>query len=261
MLTSLQNPLVKHIRKLHRPQGRRQAHQCLLEGTHLVEVACQVNYPLITVCCTPHWQSTHAPLFTLLHQTGVRLEQVSPEVLSAMVTTVHPDGVVAIAHQRHPAALPIPFPQWGLALETIQDPGNMGTLIRTAVATGVGAMWVSQDSVDIHHPKVLRASAGEWFRLPMEVCRDLSVQVQSCRRAGIQVIATIPTAPFTYWQVDFNQPTLILLGNEGEGLSSPLLDLADVRVSIPLQGGVESLNVSIAAALLLYEARRQCLPC
>ncbi|MFM7615007.1 MAG: RNA methyltransferase, partial [Synechococcales cyanobacterium] len=65
MLTSLQNPLVKHIRKLHRPQGRRQAHQCLLEGTHLVEVACQVNYPLITVCCTPHWQSTHAPLFTL----------------------------------------------------------------------------------------------------------------------------------------------------------------------------------------------------
>ncbi len=257
MLTSLQNPLVKQIRKLHRPQGRREQGLCLLEGTHLVQEACQSNYPLATVCCTPDWQADYPSLYDQLQSCADRLELVSPAVLGAIATTVQPDGVVATAARHQQLAISTPYPSLGLAVETLQDPGNLGTLIRTAVATGVGAMWVSGDSVDLDHPKVLRASAGQWFRLPMAVSDDLLTQVHHCQQAGLQIVATLPTATLTYWQVDFRQPTLILLGNEGAGLSGELTDLADVQVRIPLQGGVESLNVGIAAALLLYEVQRQ----
>ncbi len=257
MLTSLQNPLVKQLRKLHRPQGRREQGLCLLEGTHLIQEACQADYPLATVCCTPEWQTAHPLLYDQVQHCADRLELVSAAVLGAIATTVQPDGIVATAPRYHQPAIPTPYPSLGLAVETLQDPGNLGTLIRTAVATGVGAMWVSGDSVDLDHPKVLRASTGQWFRLPMVVSADLLAQVRDCRESGLHVVATLPTASLTYWQVDLRQPTLILLGNEGAGLSPQLTDLADVQVRIPLQGGVESLNVGIAAALLLYEVQRQ----
>ena len=144
-----------------------------------------------------------------------------------------------------------------LALETIQDPGNLGTMIRTAAAAGAAGLWVSSDSVDLDHPKVLRASAGQWFRLPMAVSSDLKALAKDCQKQGMQVVATVPNANLTYWEFDLRQPSLILLGNEGAGLSADLVALADRQVKIPLSPGVESLNVAITAALILYEAQRQ----
>ncbi|HEY9654911.1 MAG TPA: RNA methyltransferase, partial [Crinalium sp.] len=144
-----------------------------------------------------------------------------------------------------------------LVLETIQDPGNLGTMIRTAAATGAEGLLLSADSVDFDHPKVLRSSAGQWFKLPMGMNADLQSALRHYQQQGMQIIAAVPTAPLTYWQVDLRQPTLILLGNEGAGLSPALTALADKKVTIPLNPGVESLNVAIAAALILYEAKRQ----
>jgi TrmH family RNA methyltransferase len=111
--------------------------------------------------------------------------------------------------------------------------------------------------VDLDNPKVLRASAGQWFRLNMAVSADLKATVQQSQQAGMQVVATLPHADLTYWQVDWCKPSLILLGNEGAGLSADLAALADIQVKIPLNPGVESLNVGITAALMLYEAQRQ----
>lgn len=147
--------------------------------------------------------------------------------------------------------------QLGVALETLQDPGNLGTVIRTAAAVGADRLWLSDDSVDLDNPKVLRASAGQWFRLPMTVSGSLPTDLKALQAQGMQIVATLPTAQLTYWQVDFTQPTIVLLGNEGAGLSAALVEIADVAVKIPLAAGVESLNVGIAAALILYEARRQ----
>jgi RNA methyltransferase, TrmH family len=175
-------------------------------------------------------------------------------VLSAIATTLHPDGVVATARPL-PAILP-PFPSLGIALQTLQDPGNLGTIIRTAAGAGADGLWLSDDSVDLENPKVLRASAGQWFRLPMAVV-DLQAEIRQFQRQGVQVVATLPTAELTYWEADLTRPTLILLGNEGAGLSPELAGMADVGIKIPLAAGVESLNVAIAAALILYEARRQ----
>ena len=151
----------------------------------------------------------------------------------------------------------MPFTGLVLALETVQDPGNLGTIIRTAAAAGASGLWLSEDSVDLDNPKVLRASAGQWFRLKMAVSEDLKATVQQSQQAGMQVVATLPSATLTYWEVDWRKPSLILLGNEGAGLSADLAAMADQQVKIPLSPGVESLNVAIAAALMLYEAQRQ----
>ncbi|MFN6461755.1 MAG: TrmH family RNA methyltransferase [Nostoc sp. DedVER02] len=255
MLTSLQNSLVKQIRKLHSTKERHKQQLFLLEGTHLLEEACAVNYPLETVCCTPDWQAAHSSLWEEACSKSDRTEIVSEEVLNAIATTVQPDGVVATAKRRDSHQLP--FNGLVLALETVQDPGNLGTMIRTAAAVGASGLWVSGDSVDLDSPKVLRASAGQWFRLATSVTEDLKATVQQSQQAGMQVVATLPSATLTYWDVDWHKPSLILLGNEGAGLSADLAAIADKQVRIPLSPGVESLNVAIAAALMLYEARRQ----
>ena len=255
MLTSSQNPLVKQMRKLHRAKERREQQLFLLEGTHLVEAACLADRALVTVCLTPDWQLRYPELCQQIQQRAQRLEVVTPEVLRAIATTVEPDGIIATV-ERSSTTAPA-FHQLGLLLETIQDPGNLGTIIRTAAATGADGLLLSADSVDLDHPKVLRASAGQWFRLPMATSPDLPAEISHYRQQGFQIVATLPTADRNYWDVDFSQPTLLLLGNEGGGLSPDLTALADHSVQIPLVAGVESLNVAIAAALLLYEAKRQ----
>ncbi|MEN9520016.1 MAG: hypothetical protein RLZZ381_2604 [Cyanobacteriota bacterium] len=256
ILTSTQNPLVKQVRKLHRSKEREKQNLLLIEGTNLVEAACHADYKLDIIFYTERWQQNHQPLCQIIAEQGVRVEFVSPEILKAIATTVNPDGVVAIA--RRPIVEPIPaLKTVGLALERLQDPGNLGTIIRTAAATGADGLWLSADSVDFYSPKVLRASVGQWFRLPVVTNQNLSQLVQQQEQQGVQIIATTSKATKTYWEVDFTRPSLILLGNEGAGLSSESIDLADVQIKIPLANQVESLNVAVASALLLYEAQRQ----
>ena len=257
MLTSLQNPLVKQLRKLHRAKERRDQGLFLLEGTHLLEEACATEYPLSVVCYTPGWRDRHPQLWEQISQRAQRFEAVSDAVLEAIATTVSPDGVVAAALYRAVPPGLSHMPSLSLALETLQDPGNLGTIIRTAAAANVEGIWLSADSVDPEHPKVLRATAGQWFRLPLVVSNDLGEELRQCKANGVQIVATLPTAPQTYWQADLRKPTVIALGNEGAGLSAELTALSDVQVRIPLAEGVESLNVAVATALILYEALRQ----
>ena len=256
-ISSRQNPLVKKIRKLHGAKGRHQQNQCLLEGTHLVEVAAEVHYPLLIVCATPEWIHHYPKLWQHLNELANKCQIVSPGVMEAIATTVNPDGIVATAPRPH--SDPQKMPQTGivLGLETIQDPGNLGTIIRTAAAANAAGLWLSADSVDLDRPKVLRSSAGQWFRLPMAVSPDLITQVKQYQNQGWQIVATDADASLTYWELDYCQPTLILLGNEGSGLSPQLSRIADKKVRIPVNRGVESLNVAIAAALILYESQRQ----
>ncbi|NMF82891.1 RNA methyltransferase [Nodosilinea sp. P-1105] len=256
MLTSLQNPLVKAIRRLHQGKFRRAQGQLLLEGTHLVQEALAVGYPLQTACYTEAWAQRYPALMATLVGQVQRAELVSEGVLQAIATTQHPDGVVVVAPRR-PNTVDVPIAGVGLAIATLQDPGNLGTIIRTAVAAEAGGLWLSADSVAPDHPKVLRASAGQWFRLPLVVTEDLPPLVTGWRQQGVQLVATNPRASLNYWAIDFNQPTIILLGNEGAGLPAPLQQAATVEVSIPMHPAVESLNAAISAALLLYEAKRQ----
>jgi RNA methyltransferase, TrmH family len=256
MITSLQNPLVKQMRKLQSSKGRREQNLFLLEGTHLLETACESDCFLITVCCTEQWRSRYGKLWEKVQARAQRVEFVSNEVIAAIATTVHPDGVVATA-VRMGDRVDLARLDLGLVIERLQDPGNLGTIVRTSVAAGANGLWLSDDSVEIDNPKVLRSSAGAWFRLPIAVSSNLTQVVSNYRDRGVQIVATLPKTETLYWEIDFAQPTLILLGNEGAGLSEELVSLSTCQVKIPLGGEVESLNVAIAAALLLYEARRQ----
>ncbi len=257
ILTSIQNTLVKQARKLHRAKERQKQNLLLLEGTNLIETACQVDYKLDIIFYTDRWSENHPSLCSKIANKGFKLQLVSPEVLSAIATTVNPDGVVAIAPRRTQQEPVISQTKLGIALERLQDPGNLGTIIRSAVATGVDSLWLGSDSVDIHNPKVLRASVGEWFRIPIATQQNLAEIVAQHQQNGVQVIATASKTEKNYWDVDFTRPSLILLGNEGAGLSDELIALADEQVKIPLMNEVESLNVAVATSLLLYEVQRQ----
>ena len=256
-LTSIKNPLIKQVRKLHRPKERAKQNLLLIEGTNLIEAACQADYKLDIIFYTDLWRDNHQSLCRTIESKNFKIQPVSSDVLKAIATTVNPDGVVAIA-PRPPVTQPdIAIKGLGIALERLQDPGNLGTIIRTAAATGIDGLWLSGDSVDFYGPKVLRASAGQWFNLPVVTQQNLQELAKYQQQQGVQIIATSSKANQTYWEIDFSRPSLILLGNEGAGLSTELIAIAEQQVTIPLANGVESLNVSVAAALLLYEAKRQ----
>ncbi len=252
IITSTKNPFAKQFRKLHQTKERRRQGLCLLEGTHLMQEACTVDYALLHVAITPVWCRTHSHLLGQLQRLASDVRLVSPEVLASMCTTVSPDGVVAIAQRVVPTVPATPV-SLGVALERLQDPGNLGAIIRTAAAVGCDRIWLTADSVDIDHPKVLRATAGQWFRLPMQTIAS----VEALALPDVQLVATTPMATLDYWDLDLRQPTVFLMGNEGAGLSQQALDLATHRVRIPLAADVESLNVATATAVLLYEAQRQ----
>jgi TrmH family RNA methyltransferase len=261
LLTSVRNPLVKEARKLQQAKGRRSHQQFLIEGTHLVQEALAVGYPLVTLCATPAWQQRHPQLWDQAIAVIPRTETVSLAVVAAMATTVNPDGVIAIAAYPQTAfgadIAPPALPQLGIAVETLQDPGNLGSLLRTATAAHCDGIWLTPDSVDPVHPKVLRASAGQWFRLPQVLCADLASQLSQWQQAGCQILATGSQGAMPYWQVDLCQPTVIVLGNEGAGLSPAVQAAATDTIAIPMAPGVESLNVGVAAAVILFEAQRQ----
>lgn len=257
ILTSTQNPAIKQVRKLHRSKERKRQNLLLLEGNNSVASALANRFPLVTVFCTAKWQERHPLLWQSFTDRDLRVQLVSSEVLKSIATTVNPDGVVATARRAISQTPSADSVKLGLAVETLQDPGNLGTIIRTAVATEVDRLWLSEDSVDLDNPKVLRASVGEWFRLPMAVPPNLQDAIANQKQQGVQIVATVPQSKQTYWDLDLTLPTLLLIGNEGAGLSSELISLANKQISIPLANEVESLNAAIATGLILYEAKRQ----
>ncbi|MEL6928841.1 MAG: RNA methyltransferase [Cyanobacteria bacterium J06600_6] len=257
ILTSIKNPLIKQVRKLHRSKERQKQNLLLIEGTNLIEAACLADYKLDIIFYTERWQKQHEPICSTIVEREIRTEIVSQEVLNAIATTVNPDGVVAIAPRTSASQSEPKLQRLGIAIERLQDPGNLGTIIRTAAATEVDGIWLSENSVDYYSPKVLRSSVGEWFKVPVGTHQSLPELIQQQQQQGVQVIATTSQASQTYWEMDFTRPSLILLGNEGAGLSSELIAAADIQIKIPLSNEVESLNVAIASALLLYEAKRQ----
>ena len=271
LITSRRNPLVKRLRELHAAKGRRELGLVLLEGTHLVQEMIRLqlvasDLGVSELLATEAWLGSHTDLVAALSP-AVTIHPVGQEVLEAVATTAHPDGVVLTLAM---AALKAPpdGQEFVLVLDGLQDPGNLGTLMRTALAAGVDGLWLAEGA-DPLQPKVLRASAGAALALPMERM-DRSALVQRLLTAaarGLQLVAAVPPLavldgdqPVPYWQLDWTKPTALLLGQEGAGLAPELQALASHRVTIPHSAAVESLNVAVSAAPLLLERLRQQAP-
>ena len=188
------------------------------------------------------------------------VETVSDEIFRNLSDTQSPQGVMAVVSQQH-YRLEDLFGQHTepllLILENLQDPGNLGTIIRTAEGAGVTGILMSRGTADLYNPKVTRSTMGSIFRVPFLYTDDLPGMIGKVKQAGVTVCAAHLQGRHTYDGEDYTRGTAFLIGNESRGLSDGISALADVRVRIPMSGKVESLNAAVAAAILMYEAGRQ----
>ena len=253
-IASRQNPVVKRFRELARAPGS--DGRVLLDGEHLVEEALASSIPLEVVA----FGDRHATeLAAKIASAGIKAIRVSDQVLTAISPVRGPSGVVAIARCVR-ATLDETFdrsPQLVLLLDGIQDAGNVGAIVRAAEACGATGIITGHETADPFGWKALRGAMGSTFRMAVAVKQPMASAVQRARDRGLRLIATTPRWGTPLPDCDLRRPAAILLGGEGPGLSTDLLAAADERVSIPMRQPVESLNVAIAAALILYEASIQ----
>lgn len=256
MIVSPANSHVKHIRSLAADRRtRRRERLFMLEGVRLIADALAYGADLALALYAPEQLAGTAEGRALLAQ----LEQhaaalpASPQVVAAAADTQHPQGVVALA--RWPQVEP-GKPGLILVVEGAQDPGNLGTLLRSAEAVGLAQVLCATGTVDLYAPKVVRGAMGAHFRLAME--QDLDWQAIGERLAGVDhVYGADARATMPYYAADWRQPAALVLGSEAHGLSDTAYGYITQPIGIPMRGGAESLNVAIAGSVILFEALRQ----
>ena len=255
MLTSRQHPLVKEFRRI----ARGDAALSVLDGWHLLREAADSGVDVKTVGVVRGDAAHNARTLSALRARGAEIVEVSPSVMEAMSPVRSPSGVVALVMRRDACIEELLQSRPALLLLAVdmQDPGNVGALVRAAEAGGATGVFATGTSADPWGWKALRASMGSTLRLPVSRAKDTTAVIEEVRRTGVRVLAAVPRGGTLMHDVTMTSDIALLVGGEGPGLPPMLVDGADERVSIPMRAAVESLNVAVAAALLVYEARRQ----
>ena len=252
-ITSRQNPIVRRFREIARTPGD----ELLLDGPHLLAEALLAHLPVEVVAVDSSTTNGEiAALSRRAAEAGARVLDVSASVLEAMSPVRSPTGIAAIARRRESTLDHVlgNAPQMVLMLEHVQDPGNVGAIIRAADACGATGVVVGAGSADPYGWKALRGSMGSAFRLPVASRQNLADAIEQARRLGLQILAAVPRDGTSLPSSDLRRPVAIVLGGEGAGVSDDLLELMDGRLTIPMRPTVDSLNVATAAALIAYEA-------
>jgi TrmH family RNA methyltransferase len=253
LITSSSNERIKHARRVREGRDR---DLIFIEGERLVG-ECVSSGLKLHACFTA--ESPSPSQLALLERISCPVFQLSESVLESLSDTTSTQGIIVIAERPWPAldslfATPAPLI---LGLDRIQDPGNLGTLVRTAESAGASGLFSFAGSADAFSPKTLRSSMGSAFRLP--ILPDVSGlgTIETCRARGLKTVVATGEADLLHYDYDWRQPTLLILGNEGRGASPEIMSACDARVRIPLHAPVESLNVAAAGAAILFEAVRQ----
>jgi TrmH family RNA methyltransferase len=255
-ITSSSNERIKHARRVR--EGR-EAGLIFIEGLRLAEEAYNSGLTIESCFCTATEDERTNTLLRQLNEHDIPIYTTLPGILESLGDTVQTQGVILIAQRPQLAAADL-FQQRGslyLALDRVQDPGNMGTLLRTAEAAGTNGVITLGGSVDVFSPKVLRSSMGSAFRLP--VLTQLTSESLMALKAEhqLQLVAAAGEGDLDYTDYDWSQPTLLILGNEGRGVNPDIMQQCDALLRIPMAPQVESLNVATAGAVMLFEAARQ----
>lgn len=257
-ISSRQNPLAKRIRELS--HGRGADDEVLLDGPHLLDEACRSNVEIaVAVFASDVVDGRLADTAARAAAHGARLVTMPPALLEGISPVATSTGVLAIARPNR-ATLDDALtrtPPLLLVLDGVQDPGNVGAIIRTAEACGATGVIVGPGTADPFGWKAVRGGMGSTFRVPVVPVASLAETLQALHSRGIRIHATVPRDGTPLPQARLDTPAAILLGGEGPGLGPGLLALADDRLTIEMRAPVESLNVAITAALILYEASRQ----
>lgn len=244
LITSIKNEKVKSLRKLHKRKGRKEANAFLIEGLHLIEEAWKSNEKILEIVVRefveiPSWCEDYP------------VEIVTEQVFGHITQTSTPQGIAAVVAIRETNNI---LGNQLILLDAVQDPGNLGTIIRTADAAGMDAVVLGKGTVDLYNDKVIRATQGSIFHIPIYEA-DLFEEIKILKESGFEIWATALEDSEVYHKVNVQEKTAIILGNEGAGVNKSLIQEADKSVAIPIYGKAESLNVGIAAAILMYHIK------
>ncbi len=261
LIDSPQNRRVKLFRALDKPKGRKQSGLFALEGRRVIAEALRAGAELKWAAyCPQTFVGVEADkLLRGLLDAEVELLEVTPRALQAMSQTVTPQGIAAVAQipQHDVSRLELPPQALLLGVWELRDPGNMGTIIRTAHAAGATAVLTVGNCVDFFDPKVVRASAGSLFHLPLFKIANLQELKIVQTALSVQLVAADMAAPVACDEAKYPDRSLLLVGSEAHGLSEEALAEADLRVTIPMPGGAESLNVAVATGIIVFQIARQ----
>ncbi|MGI5835200.1 MAG: TrmH family RNA methyltransferase [Chloroflexota bacterium] len=249
------NPLIRRMKELHTAAGRREHGAFLIEGTRLVAEAVAASWPLKTVLYDSRKAEEDERLGSLVRQIPGALP-ASTKAIKQASDTVTPQGIVAEAGLPAPAEQVDPAEPLVLILDGLADPGNAGTLLRSALASGIRTVLTHKNTVDLFSPKVVRGGMGAHFRLKLGT--DLSWQeIVSLLGDGRATVVAEAGGDFLYYDYNWRRPSALIIGGEAYGPSNEARQGASARISIPLDGGVESLNAAVAGSVILFEAKRQ----
>jgi TrmH family RNA methyltransferase len=249
-LESINNKQIKQTIALANKRERDKTGLFVLEGERLVSEITDINqieYVIVSESYKGQYPSTNKICLT------------SDSLFAKLSETVNPQGIVAVCHKfkyNTEDAFNSKNPLF-VILENVQDPGNLGTIIRTADAAGFDGVFLSKGTVDLYNPKVVRSTMGSIFHLPIYTGIDVAEIITQCKRHNVQTLAAHLGGVNMPYDIALTRPTAILIGNEGAGLTPETATMADELVRIPMPGKAESMNASIAAGILIYEAVRQ----
>lgn len=255
IITSKDNEIVKHIRKLRDKKYRDESGEFIIEGVKIIEEAVSENAKIkMVVVCEDGLKSEPIKKEVLYKIAKEKVIYVNDKVFKLLTDVTTPQGILAVVEK--PNKNEIDFSkELFLILDNIQDPGNMGTILRTADSVALTQIVVPKGNADCFNPKVVRSTMGAIFRINVIEVDDLVKTIKEFKKHKIQVLATDLSTNYSIYDVNYHR-SAIVIGNEGNGVSKEILDLADKRIKIPMLGKTESLNASVATGIVLYNAVR-----
>ena len=260
LITSAQNNGIKHLVRLRERREREKEKLTVLEGYRELTRADEYGMTITEAWFSPELflGENEIPLLERLAAKGAKIFQVPPHLLTKVTYRDRPEGLIAVAKMLKHDLSSIPIRKNGLYLlaESIEKPGNLGSMLRSADASGTDALIVCERMTDLYNPNVIRASTGALFSVPTAVCDNESA-LKYLRERNVKILAATPHTDFKYTDVDLTQPVAVVVGAEQTGLTDFWMEQADLKVNIPMLGEIDSLNVASAATILLYEAARQ----
>ena len=256
-ITSKENEFIKHIKKLRDKKYRDITNSYIVEGIKLVEEAIQENVIIKQIVLCDDCEKNEAISKELMYEIAKNECVYVPKNIFKYLSEVQtPQGILAIIEKNN-SSTQIDYTQDIIvALDNIQDPGNLGTILRTIDSVGITQVLVSKETADCYNPKVVRSTMGAIFRVKIIECEDLEKTLKEIKKHKFKVVVSSLQAEDTIYQIEYHKK-VIIIGNESNGVEEKIQNIADKKIKIPMIGKTESLNASVATGIILYEYVRQ----
>lgn len=256
MITSTSNPLIKQIRALRQKKARTESHTFLVEGIHHVGEVLEAGWDVEIIIYSPELLTSSFAKDLIARVANLKLQPVSAQVIESLADKENPQGILAVVHERKTKLDDLKPIKKAVALVSPQDPGNVGTILRTMDAVNADVLFLVDGGVELHHPTVVRASMGTLFWIPV-IQTSFDDFLAWSKKEKVQLIGTSAKADINYQGLTPQTSWALVLGNEQKGLSPEQISACDVTISLPMSGRVSSLNLSVAAGVLLYQLMKR----